>query len=355
MLGESDENINEAVVKEEEIRETLKKEVSSSTTKSPLSTSLGNWRTTLKMVQKNHEEKLDSSSITSDLQVLSDMEIGVTQTLINCSNNSNGESEKVIDELKKFNRQLLRVIAELKQKNDESLSPIAQKLVDDKVKISEILKTKEGIEKLILHLYQQVKLLKQQILQESKRRNELEILMEVEINELNKLLLAESQARYDLRFQLEQAMSVKNSILGDLKLLQGYLEVALAKDDENSISKDEQLAIEDTAIRQAVAPEIAKLMNITLDMDLKFSTILELAEFSNMDSLTEVNPQEKLLSKLTSQIEQEKSKRKEIEQSNLSIEEELKQLQKTLDEEREKRKQAELKAVRALQDYHPAI
>ena len=92
------------------------------------------------------------------------------------------------------------------------------------------LKARTGIEEVLLLLYSEIEQLKERVNHEIKSRVELEMLVEVEVNELNRRLLYESNAREEVKLQFDQLLRIKNSIAGDLKLICAKLQLILDRD-----------------------------------------------------------------------------------------------------------------------------
>ena len=311
---------------------------------SSLESMIKKWYASLQLVrQKIESEHYDSQDIPGDISVLENIEATVMQALLNYSKEPQGDLA-LMENIKRLYKQLLRVIAELKHKHLEEDSCISEKLVKDKQTMMGKLKNQEGVEQVVLYLFQNVRLLQRQLLQESKRRAELEVLLDVEVNELNKLLLAESQAREDLRYQLRQAMRVKNSVMGDLTLLRGYLEIALSKEELSNNVNDAQSTSD---IREAQNEEINNLINLTLDIDFKLTSLDELAEFSNLELLQSPDAQTKMLEALTTQMLCEVETRNAIETKNETISSQLLQIETQIIEEKKLRKDLEHRILMA--------
>jgi hypothetical protein len=238
-------------------------------------------------------------------------------------------------ELKQFRSKLHKDISSLKKKYETNLSELANSKNDQDL-LQMKLKSRTGIEEVVLQLFQQSEFIKQRLNHEIKRRTQLEILLEVEVNELNRRLLMEANAREEVRLQLEQALRIRNSIFGDLQLLKGKLELILDRCDAH---------VELNNLHQSTAPtssaELLDLIAMTQEIDSQLAALDELVDPANLDILPVTDSQTKHIEKLNLQTAQEISVRKTLEEKNTMLESQARQLERQLAEERQARFQLE--------------
>jgi len=212
----------------------------------PLTSSgtLSKWTKVVKQTKSKYEKNTtwDSNALQNDIDSLRTLQKEASQ-IISTQKNATLAEEQVqeLEKIKKINRRTVRLITALQQKYTEESSQIATRLQEEKGLMEQKLKTRTGIEEVVLHLYQQVELIKHQLFQETKRRAELEILLEVELAELNKSLLMESHARSKIQLQIEHALQVKSSIIGELQLLKDNMELLVDQLDREWDNKADEI------------------------------------------------------------------------------------------------------------------
>lgn len=311
---------------------------------------LSKWTKLVKQARSKYEKgaKWDSSALQGDIDSLRTLQKEASQVISTQKNATLSEEESLeLEKIKKINRRTVRLITSLQQKYTEEESQIATRLQDEKGLMEQKLKTRTGIEEVVLHLYQQVELIKHQLFQETKRRAELEILLEVELAELNKSLLMESHARSKIQLQIEHALQVKSSIIGELELLKDNMELLVDQLDRDWKAKaDDGLNQQQIPARET---EIAKLIDMTKSIDLKLSSLNELCEFSNIDVLSTPNAHLQLISDLTAKVAQEVAARKAIELKHEMLEEKISQLQRQLEEAEKSRNELRNKLKESVQ------
>ena len=188
---------------------------------------------------------------------------------------------------------------------------------------------------MVLQLYQQVEFLKYRLNNEIKQRCELEILLDVEVNELNNLLLLESNSREELRVQLDQAMRIRNSVLGDLQLLKGKLELILDEHECYFAQQQEEKMSSNTSV------ELLDLISMTQEIDNKLSAIGELVDPGDLEIISHSDSHTKLIEKLAQQAAEETSIRKLMQDKNSHLETQIRQLERQLLDERTARQNLE--------------
>lgn len=224
--------------------------------------------------------------------------------------------------IKKFHNILLQKANLLKQIQTEKFSEISSRLINEKETILQKLKTRNGIEDVVLQLHREVELLKNHLFHETTRRTEMEILLEEEISELSNLLLLESKSRFELRNKLEQVTTVNSSVFSDLQVLKGNLQFvflekkpAIDEDDVSKYSAEQE-------------SDFVNLIQSTGDITSKIFTACELSK-SDVSEFTSENKQ-KLIDKLKQQIDHEVTCRKAIEEKSASLEAQINKLEQQL-------------------------
>jgi chromosome segregation ATPase len=309
------------------------------------SNKISKWTSKLRKITKQYTKPgYDNASLKNDIDFLEDIAREIDRDLEKLPD----ESSEYTEELKQFRTRLQKDVLALKKKYETGLSDLANsKNEQDLLQIK--LKSRTGVEEVVLQLFQQSELVKQRLNHEIKRRAQLEILLEVEVNELNRRLLMEANAREEVRLQLEQALRIRNSIFGDLQLLKSKLELILDRCDAH---------VELNQLKQSTAPtssaELLDLIAMTQDIDSQLAALDELVDPANLDILPVVDAQTKHIEKLNLQTAQEISARKILEEKNTALETQARQLERQLAEERqarialEKRVEAEIAELKRM-------
>jgi chromosome segregation ATPase len=96
---------------------------------------------------------------------------------------------------------------------------ISNKLETTRAKLRRKLKTKTDIERVLLDIEEDMDTMKDKVKEEIRAKEQLEWMMEIEIQELHRRLNYEAAARERLTTSLEQALSIRQSVLADLEAL----------------------------------------------------------------------------------------------------------------------------------------
>jgi hypothetical protein len=233
-----------------------------------LSGSLPKWNKRLKAAKAKYEKETgwDSSALQADVAALEALQTEVNEALDGIKRTSLAEDEqREFDKVKRFNRRLVRLCSALQQKYVECSSQIGIRLRAEKDAMEAKLRSRTGVEEVVLHLYQQVEMAKYQLFHETKRRCELEVLLEREIMELNRSLILESTARREIRLQIEQALRVKSSVVGELELLRDSMQLMIDQMDQERERETEE-ALEKGKIPSRTS-DVLSLIDMTKTID----------------------------------------------------------------------------------------
>ena len=86
------------------------------------------------------------------------------------------------------------------------------------------LKTKNDIERVLLDVTEDLDNMKQKLKEEVRSKEQLEWMVDIELNELNRRLTTESNTREKLQANLKQALTIRQGILGDIKALRTLIQ-----------------------------------------------------------------------------------------------------------------------------------
>jgi len=297
---------------------------------------LSTWSKRLKGIMITYESQVyEIDRLNDDLQTVKTMEEEANTLLELHQKNLSAlgeEDTKDYNSIQKFRKHLLRKIEFLEQLISDNSSSFARQLMREKKALKGQLNSREGVEKIVLQIQQEIEVAKHELLCETAQRNELEMLLEVEISEVNKKILLESQARYELSRKLERAMEIKKNITGNLGLLKENLQMIIEHQEHEEATVAEErrnkLGI------PSLPYDIISLLDLIRGIETKVSSLGTMIDFTEDDCTGTPSIPTKKIEELSTKVAREIAVRKSVEERNIALESQIANLQNLLFEER---------------------
>ena len=235
------------------------------------------------------------------------------------------------EKTKEFNEVLNSNIKYLETILKSSSNMESRRLLFKKEAILETLNSKEGLEAFAIRLFQQVELAKYQLSQYITRRLKLEVTFEKEMNELNGMILAESQIRCELAYKLDKAIQTKRYIIKTIESMKEKLNLLL-ESREFDIEEEEEKRRESLNI-PSLSHEMFNILSLTNDIDKNLGELESIIDCSHDEVVVIPDEKIKVAEQKVHQLAQEMAIRVNVEKRNVWLQTQLRSVKQSLQNE----------------------